>query len=129
MGRADSKTVGLAVVGVGDIGSVHVSKILGSDTARLVAVSDPSSRGESIAVRCGVRNRPDYRDLLSDRPDGVIISVPNALHREVGSFFALAGVHLLVEKVASISSWGTTDDTATLSLKHADSCPSGLDIS
>jgi predicted dehydrogenase len=98
MGRADSKTVGLAVVGVGDIGSVHVSKILGSDTARLVAVSDPSSRGESIAVRCGVRNRPDYRDLLSDRPDGVIISVPNALHREVGSFFALAGVHLLVEK-------------------------------
>jgi predicted dehydrogenase len=61
-------------------------------------VSDPSPRGETIATRCGVPNRPDYRDLLSDGPNGVIISVPNALHREVGSFFALAGVDLLVEK-------------------------------
>lgn len=88
----------LAVIGIGDIGRVHVSRILESDTARLVSVSDPSPRGEKLAARLGVPNRPNYRDVLADRPEGVIIAVPNALHREVATFFASAGVHLLVEK-------------------------------
>lgn len=93
-----SSEVRLAVIGVGDIGRVHVSKILDSDTARLVSVSEPSPRGEELAARLGVPNRPNYRDVLADHPDGVIISVPNALHREVATFFASSGVHLLVEK-------------------------------
>lgn len=88
----------LAVIGVGYIGRVHVSRILESDTARLVSVSEPSPRGEKLAARLGVPNRPDYRDVLADHPEGVIISVPNALHREVATFFASSGVHLLVEK-------------------------------
>lgn len=93
-----SNDVRLAVIGVGDIGRVHVSKILESGTSRLTSVSEPSSRGDQLAASFGVPNRADYRDLLSDRPDGVIVSVPNELHREVAAFFASAGVHLLVEK-------------------------------
>lgn len=88
----------LAVIGVGHIGRVHVNKIMESDTARLVSLSEPSSSGEELAARLGVPNRADYRDVLADRPEGVIIAVPNALHREVATFFAASGVHLLVEK-------------------------------
>lgn len=90
--------VGLAVIGTGAIGRVHVSKVSESDSARLVSVSDPSPRGEEIAAKYGVPNRPDYRDVLADEPDGVIISVPNEMHHDVAAFFAASGVHLLVEK-------------------------------
>ena len=90
--------VRLAVIGVGDIGRVHAAKIVESDATRLVALSDPSPSGREAAVKFGVRNRSDYRQVLEDRPDGVIVSVPNALHAEVAEFFASAGVSLLVEK-------------------------------
>ena len=90
--------VRLAVIGVGDIGRVHATKVVESEATRLVALSDPSPSGREGAARFGVRNRPDYRQVLENRPDGVIVSVPNALHAEVAEFFASAGVSLLVEK-------------------------------
>jgi len=102
-GRAQLKVsppdeVRLAVIGVGAIGQVHVSKVLESDFARLVSVSDYSPHGEEVAARFGVPNRRDYRDVLADEPEGVIISVPNESHREVAAFFATSKVHLLIEK-------------------------------
>lgn len=88
----------LAVVGLGNIGEIHVSKVAESGSAHLVSVSDPTERGDEFAVRLGIPNRADYRDVLDDDPEAVIISVPNELHREIATFFASSGVHLLVEK-------------------------------
>lgn len=90
--------VRLAVVGLGNIGQVHLAKIMESESARLVAVSDPTAKGDELAAGLGVPNRTDYRDLVADRPEGVVVAVPNALHREIAVFFASSGVHLLVEK-------------------------------
>lgn len=90
--------VRLAVVGLGNIGQVHLSKIMESDSAHLVAVSDPTSHGDELARGLSVPNRADYHDLVADRPEGVVVAVPNALHREIAVFFASSGVHLLVEK-------------------------------
>lgn len=98
MTGAPSDPVRLAVIGVGDVGRVHAARIMASGCVRLVAVSDPSPTGREVAEALGVPNRPDYRNVLDDRPDGVIVSVPNALHAEIADFFASAGVHLLVEK-------------------------------
>lgn len=75
-----------------------MAKVIECESARLVSLSEPTRRGDDLAARFGVPNRSEYRDVLADHPDGVIISVPNELHAEIATFFASSGVHLLVEK-------------------------------
>jgi predicted dehydrogenase len=71
----------IAVAGAGVIGQAHIKVLHNSPTCTLCAIVDPSPAAVALAAQAGV---PLYRSLVEmlavDRPDGVILATPNALH-------------------------------------------------
>ena len=71
----------IAVAGAGLIGRAHMNVAQTSPTCILSAVVDPAPAAAEVAGNAGV---PLYRSLdellAKERPDGVILATPNALH-------------------------------------------------
>ena len=89
----------LAVAGAGAIGRRHVALVGANADCRLAAIVDPAPAAAAVAEQAGV---PLYADLATlfaaQRPDGVILATPNALHVEQAIACIEAGVAALVEK-------------------------------
>ncbi len=103
-----STRVGVGVIGFGWMGEVHTRAYArlphhypGAARPELVAVADPvPGRAAAAARRYGFRlSTVDWRTVVED-PDveAVSVTVPNALHREIGVAVAGAGKHLWIEK-------------------------------
>ena len=91
--------VRIAVAGAGLIGLRHIEEIDRSRSSVLAAIVDPSPKAVEVAAREGVPLFPTLRALFdAQRPDGVILATPNALHVEQGLECVAAGVPALVEK-------------------------------
>ncbi len=91
--------VTLAVVGAGLIGRRHVAAIAASGSARLDAIVDPSPAAEIFAASAGATWFRDLAQMIAaQRPDGVILATPNAMHVEQGLECVAAGLPTLVEK-------------------------------
>jgi predicted dehydrogenase len=93
----------LAVAGAGVIGRAHVERIQASAECELVALVDPSP-APATRAQAGAAV-PVYADLAAmlaaQRPDGVILATPNALHVPGALACIAAGVACLVEKPVS----------------------------
>ena len=93
--------LGVGIVGCGSMGREHARNLRALAGARLVAGSDPVEEARRRFVE---ECEPDdcyaeYRQLLERSDiDAVIITVPNALHREVALAAIAAGKHVLLEK-------------------------------
>ena len=89
----------IAVAGAGLIGLRHVEELQRSPRCVLSAIVDPSPEAAAVAERERVR-RYDSLDALfaADKPDGIVLATPNALHVEQGLACIAAGVPVLVEK-------------------------------
>src|SRR5215217_919921 len=91
--------VRIAVAGVGLIGRRHVEHVIGEPETELSAIVDPSPAGRELARQ---RNVPWFENLAAmsaaDRPDGIVLSVPNQMHVSTGLEAVGAGVPALVEK-------------------------------
>jgi predicted dehydrogenase len=89
----------IAVAGAGLIGRRHIELIEASPDCVLAGIADPSPAAKEFAQ---TRNTPwhaDHRALLADeKPDGLIIASPNALHFQMALDCAQAGVPGLIEK-------------------------------
>jgi predicted dehydrogenase len=95
----NANPVRLAVMGAGLIGRRHVEHVLAEPGATLHSIIDPSDEARAFAQNRGLRWHPDLRSALeNDRPDGLIIATPNAMHVEHGLAAIAAGLPLLVEK-------------------------------
>lgn len=96
----DGGTVTTAVVGLGDISSVHLAAIQRNPRCRLVAVCDiDPARAAAAAVLHGVPGFTDHRTLLHEiRPDVVHVTTPHHQHVPVALDAVAAGVHVLTEK-------------------------------
>ena len=94
-----SATMRIAVAGAGLIGRRHIALIDASRDCVLAGIADPSPAAKDHAQ---ARNTPwfaDHRALLAEeRPDGLIIASPNALHLRMALDCAEAGVPALIEK-------------------------------
>ena len=88
----------IAVLGAGSIGRRHAEALAACPTARLAGLADPSEAARALADRLGVPWHPDLAGLLADRPDGVIVATPSALHAAHAAECVAAGVPVLVEK-------------------------------
>jgi predicted dehydrogenase len=107
------ETLGIGVVGFGWMGRVHTqayARVRHHYPAVvrpvLVAVADDvPGRAEAAAGQFGFETATsDWRSLLDDpRVEGVSITAPNFLHREMGSAFAAAGKHIWIEKPVGLS--------------------------
>lgn len=110
------KPVKLAVVGVGLIGQKHIERIHTLSACTLVGVCDVDLSRKSVADEFGVPFYEDLDELLKqEKPEGVIVATPNALHAPIAEACAPHGVHLLIEKPIA-----DTVDHAEQILKVAD---------
>lgn len=89
----------IAVAGAGTIGQAHMGVAQASPRCSLSAVVDPSPAAQALAERAGVPWYASLDDLLArDRPDGVVLATPNALHVPQALQCIAAGLPVLLEK-------------------------------
>src|SRR3954466_9810438 len=92
-------TVRIAVAGAGAIGQRHIEEIVRSGVAKLAAIVDVSSRAAAVARSNGVALYASLHELFQrDRPDGVVLATPNALHVDQALQCIDHGIPVLVEK-------------------------------
>jgi predicted dehydrogenase len=94
----------IAVAGAGYIGQAHMGVAQASRRCTLSAVVDPSPAAAEVAAKAGV---PLYASLVElfeqDRPDGIVLATPNALHVEHALLCIQAGVPMLLEKPIAVT--------------------------
>lgn len=89
----------IAVAGAGYIGQAHMGVAQASTSCTLSAVVDPSPAAQAVAQRAGVPLYPSIEALLAnDRPDGLVLATPNALHVPQALQCIAAGLPVLLEK-------------------------------
>jgi predicted dehydrogenase len=98
--------VGVGIVGLGEIGQVHLRGFQRApDVARVVAVADidPALRQASAAA-VGAAQYVTLRELLADgRVNAVSVCLPHRLHHEVALAAIAAGKHVLLEKPMALT--------------------------
>lgn len=89
----------IAVAGAGLIGRAHIAAVQSSPSCTLAAIVDPSPHADALAASAGVPGYRTLEELLQvDRPDGIVLATPNALHVPQALQCVAAGVACLVEK-------------------------------
>lgn len=90
----------IAVAGAGLIGRKHIDVLRsGGPDYELAGVADPTPAAASEATELGYTCYANLTELLrAERPDGVIIAVPNQLHTALGLECIAAGLPILIEK-------------------------------
>lgn len=90
----------VAVIGCGDISSVHFAAITAMPNVELVAVCDPDAgRLAAAEASHGVPGFADHQELLREiRPDVVHITTPHHTHAQIAIDALGAGVNVILEK-------------------------------
>jgi predicted dehydrogenase len=96
--------VKIAVVGLGNIGSLHLENIAKDPTVELAAVCDiVPEKATAAAERYGAKAFFDSDSLLAAKVcDAVIIATPHYAHTTIGIAAMGQGYHILVEKPISV---------------------------
>ncbi|MDB5850759.1 MAG: oxidoreductase-like protein [Rhodoferax sp.] len=105
----------IAVAGAGYIGQAHIGVALNSPSVTLSAIIDPSPAAVETAARAGVPLYASIDEMLArDRPDGLVLAVPNVLHVSQSLQCIAAGLPILLEKpIATTVAEGETLVAAT----------------
>ena len=89
----------IAIAGAGTIGRVHLDAVMHNPALQLSALVDPAPSAAALAARAGVPLYASLDALLAkDRPDGIVLATPNALHLPQALQCMAAGLPLLLEK-------------------------------
>ncbi len=89
----------IAVVGAGLIGLRHIEEIGKSRSAVLASIVDIAAKAAAVAKTSRVPLYGSLAQLFAhDRPDGVIVATPNALHVEQALECIAARIPALIEK-------------------------------
>lgn len=96
--------VKIAVIGIGNIGNLHLGNIEKEPKVELTAVCDiVPEKANAAAERYGVKAYYDSDQLLADKVvDAVIIGTPHYAHTTIGIAALNSGHHVLVEKPISV---------------------------
>lgn len=94
------KKLGLGIIGLGYVGSIHLGHSLKLANTTLVAVSDVSKRALNKARDAGVKKTfTNYQELLREPEiDAVIIALPTHFHVQCAIDAAEAKKHIFLEK-------------------------------
>ena len=92
--------VRIAMIGLGNIGNLHLGNIEKQPKVELTAVCDiVPEKAKAAAEKYGVKAYFDSDKLLADRVcDAVIIGTPHYFHTTIGIAAMNSGHHVLVEK-------------------------------
>lgn len=96
--------VRIAVVGAGVIGQAHIRLIQNNPQLQLLAIADPAPAAQAVATQAQVPLYPTLQELLEkEKPDGVVLASPNALHVPQALQCLAAGLPILLEKPIATS--------------------------
>jgi predicted dehydrogenase len=89
----------IAVAGAGYIGLAHMGVVQTDVSCVLSAIVDPSAAAVAVAAQAGVPLYASIDELLvKDRPDGLVLATPNALHVPQAQQCIEARLPILLEK-------------------------------
>ena len=89
----------IAVAGTGYIGRAHMEAVQKSSTCTLSALVAPAPGAAALATAAGVPLYKSLEELFArERPDGIVLATPNALHVEHAVACLKAEVPMLLEK-------------------------------
>ncbi|ARS90176.1 Gfo/Idh/MocA family protein [Natrarchaeobaculum aegyptiacum] len=96
----DTERLSLGMLGVGNIGTVHLKSALTMDDVDVVAAADAVAANRDRAAEAGVdRTYDDYATLLeSESLDAAVVALPPFLHADAVERAAENGVDVFVEK-------------------------------
>ena len=98
------KKTTIGVIGIGNIRGGHLNAIAENSEYELIGVCRRSKDIlEQIASELGCPGYTDYHDLLAQKPDVVLNSLPHGMHCDVTLEAFDAGCHVLVEKPMAVS--------------------------
>jgi len=100
-----SRTIGVGIIGAGNIGQVHALALDGIPGARLVAVADVNVTAAAVlAETYGAQPYGDYCQMLSHRDLSLVsICTPSGLHLPAALACARAGKHIFCEKPLEVT--------------------------
>ena len=94
----------VAVIGCGNVSSVHLAAVVNNPRAQLVAVCDiKPERAQAAGEAYSVPYFTDYHDVLALKPDVVHICTPHHTHAELTIAACEKGIHVLTEKPMAVS--------------------------
>ncbi len=101
------KSLNIAVIGIGNIGSAHANCIYGGEIEGLTLKAICDINEEKLQnfrdKYEGIETFTDYKALItSKKVDAVIISVPHPLHSKIARFALENGLHVMLEKPIDI---------------------------
>jgi predicted dehydrogenase len=89
----------IGVAGAGLIGGKHIELIGASPDCVVAGIADPSATAKTLAESRSIPWYRDHRELLErEKPDGMVVASPNALHLTMALDCIERGVPALVEK-------------------------------
>ena len=99
-----SDKVKLGIVGLGNMGKVHVRHVMDLPNTELVAVCETNGdKLQAANVDASVTSFKDYQQMLdSVAIDGVIIATPHYEHPDMSIAAFERGIHVLVEKPIAV---------------------------
>lgn len=93
------ETTRFALIGCGAIGKFRAEALAQTPGAKLIVVSDvDEARARALATPAGARVETDWKRVLADDVDAVLISTPPPQHLEMVVASLEAGQHVLCEK-------------------------------
>lgn len=105
-----SDPVGIALIGAGRMGTVHLGALQSSPHIDLIGVVEPVAPRRAQLTAEGVPVFADLDHLLHGaRPDGVLIAAPSDQHPTLVAALARAGIPMLCEKPLGVRSEQTAE--------------------
>ena len=99
MSEETNKPVRIMVAGAGLIGQEHIKRVLDVPGAALTGIVDVATKATEQADGLGAPWFPDLETMLEkDKPDGVVVGLPNQFHFAAGMTLVKHGVPMLMEK-------------------------------
>jgi len=93
------KRLRIGIAGAGGQGRKHLLNCLRLKNAEAVAVADRSKTRLSRISRLGINTYQDYHEMITkEKPDAVIVALPNHLHEDCSVISSENGCDLLMEK-------------------------------
>jgi predicted dehydrogenase len=89
----------VGIIGAGQAGERHTIGFAAAPDAAVVGIADVvEARATDLAERFGTKSYTDWRRLLDDGLDILVVSLPHNLHVAPAEAAAASGVHVLMEK-------------------------------
>ena len=97
-------TIRTAIIGAGAIAEHHLKGAECVSEFKIAGICDlDRNRAEAVANQINAKTHTDWRGMLEEGYDAVVICVPHALHAEISITALESGHHVLVEKPMSVT--------------------------